>query len=97
MTENQAQTYAENVGKRIENEERTANDILEEALDINITKNINGHYIGAEIAVTLGGPNAYINTRTQCVEAYWGGQKGYWALPVHVIEELDATLEEISH
>jgi|SRR5690625_411481 len=97
MTENHAQEYAETVGKRIENEERTVNDILEEALDIKIIRDISGHYIGAEIAVTLGGPNAHINTRTKSLEVHWGNQKGYWALPCNVIEELDTTLEEVSH
>lgn len=46
---------------------------LEDALDLEYSCNSRKEYLGARIAVSLGGPNIYINTRYGVVEGYWGG------------------------
>ena len=56
--------------------EVTASDYLHDALDlVHIIRHASNEHIGSEICVTFGGPNIYINTRTNCVEGYWGGDK----------------------
>lgn len=45
---------------------------VEEALDISVTTSINKEYRGCRIAITLGGPNIFINTNNSQVEGYWG-------------------------
>lgn len=48
-------------------------EYLEDALDLEFTCNSRKEYLGARVAVSLGGPNIYINTRYGTVEGYWGG------------------------
>lgn len=48
---------------------------IHDALDFEHTIASTGEHLGSMIAVTLGGPNIYINTRYNRVEGYWGGDK----------------------
>lgn len=48
---------------------------LNDALDIEYTIDANFEYVGARIAVALGGPNIYIDTRREIVQGYWGEDK----------------------
>lgn len=65
-----------------------------DALDIEYTISGNMDFLGARIAVTLGGPNIYINTRTGYVEGYWGTDKAEAWIPSEVCEEINAIFEE---
>lgn len=48
-------------------------DYLSDVLDIEYICNSNREYLGARVLVAFGGPNIWINTRTQQVEGYcWG-------------------------
>lgn len=49
----------------------SAFDYLEGVLDIEYTVNGAGEYLGARVLVAFGGPNIWINTRTQEVEGHW--------------------------
>lgn len=69
---------------------------LDEALDIEYTTGVDGTYRGARILVTFGGPNAWINTRKQHVEVYWGSDSAIHIIPVEFCDALDSYLEEIS-
>lgn len=51
----------------------SAFDYLEGVLDIEYTVNGAGEYLGARVLVAFGGPNIWINTRTQEVEGHWWG------------------------
>lgn len=68
--------------------------INDNALDIEYTISQNMDYIGTDIAVALGGPNVYINTRDKRVEAYWAGDTGSYPLDSDLCNELDELFEE---
>lgn len=72
----------------------SAFDYLEGVLDIEYIVNGEGHYLGARVLVTFGGPNIWINTRTREVEGYWWGD----AARSSYIDDamgLNAALEEL--
>lgn len=70
-------------------------DILNNSLDIEYTKSINGTYLGARIATTLGGPNVFINTRNGKVEGYWGGSSYDAYIDDEIVNALDELIEEM--
>ena len=65
-----------------------------DALDIEYTISGNMDFLGARIAVTLGGPNIYINTRTGYVEGYWGTDKAEAWIPSEVCDEINTIFED---
>lgn len=69
---------------------------LDDALDIEVTTGANGDYRGARVLVTFGGPNAWINTRQQQAEVYWGSDSATQIIPVEFCDLLDTYLEEVS-
>jgi hypothetical protein len=63
-----------NEGRDVENEgEFSAFDYLQDALDIEYIVNSKRAFLGARILVAFGGPNIWVNTRTNTVEGYWWG------------------------
>ena len=52
-------------------EEISAYDYLQDALDIEYIVNSKREYLGARVLVAFGGPNIWINTRTNTVEGAW--------------------------
>jgi len=46
---------------------------LANTLDIEYTINSSKEYKGARVLVAFGGPNIWINTKTEEVEGYWWG------------------------
>lgn len=56
-----------------EDEPMTPADYIAESLDITYHVSGNGDFKGGEIAVTIGGPNIYVNITERRVEGYWGG------------------------
>lgn len=55
----------------IDGEPMSAFDYLQDALDIEYIVNRKGEYLGARVLVAFGGPNIWINTRTNTVEGAW--------------------------
>ena len=53
--------------------EFTAYDYLSDIIDVEYVLNSSRECIGARILVAAGGPNIWINTRTNQVEGYWWG------------------------
>lgn len=53
----------------------TAHDWMEGTYDIRYYVDQGKRYLGAEILCAGGGPNIWVNTYTQQVEGYWGGDK----------------------
>ena len=53
----------------------SAFDYLQSALDIEWILCSNRQYLGARVLVAFGGPNIWINTRTNTVEGYWWGDQ----------------------
>jgi hypothetical protein len=46
-------------------------DWLADALDIEYVVNSNREFLGARVLVAFGGPNIWVNTRTNTIEGYW--------------------------
>lgn len=47
---------------------------LEDVLDVEYIVNGKAEYLGARVLVCFGGPNVWINTRSNQVEGYWWGE-----------------------
>jgi hypothetical protein len=54
-----------------DDEQMSAFDYLQDALDIEYIVNGKGEYLGARVLVAFGGPNIWVNTRTGTVEGAW--------------------------
>lgn len=76
---NKIAEYLSNPPEPTENEygeiEGDAFDYLKDVLDIEYICNSRREYIGARVLVAFGGPNIWVNTRTNTVEGYWWGSK----------------------
>lgn len=68
---------------------------FDDVLDIEYTISGNGDFLGCRLAVALGGPNVYINTREGEVQGYWGSDRASAWLPSEVCEEINAIFEEL--
>lgn len=62
-----------------DDEPMTASDYIAEALDLTYHVGADGSFKGGEIAVTIGGPNIYVDVSNRVVEGYWGGNKASWS------------------
>ena len=71
-----ANTISNGFGEELnsDNEEMSAFDYLQDALDIEYIVNSKREYLGARVLVAFGGPNIWVNTRTKRVEGYWWGE-----------------------
>ena len=56
-------------------DEQSAFDYLQDALDIQYIVDSKKEYLGARILVAFGGPNIWINTQFNQVEGYWWNDK----------------------
>ena len=56
-------------------EEVTASSWMEGVYDIRYYVDREKRYLGCELMVAGGGPTIWVNTYTQQVEGYWGGDK----------------------
>jgi len=83
-----------NEGRDIENEgEFSAFDYLQDALDIEYIVSSKGDYLGARVLVAFGGPNIWVNTRTNTVEGHWWGDNAYAGFTDNI--GLDDALREL--
>jgi hypothetical protein len=74
-------------------EPMSAFDYLSDVLDIEYTVSGRGDYLGARVLVAFGGPNIWINTRTNTVEGYWWGDKATASFDDGM--DLNSALEEL--
>ena len=49
----------------------SAGDYLNDVLDIEYILGMDRQYLGARVLVCFGGPNVWVNTRTNTVEGHW--------------------------
>ena len=88
--------YCKRIAEEL-NELATADDLealydyINEALDFEFRVDLQKNYRSARIAITLGGPNVFIDTRSGCVELYWGNDKAEW----HLSQDADDTIDNI--
>ena len=54
-------------------DECSAFDYLQDALDIEYIVSSKKEFLGARVLVACGGPNIWVNTRTNTVEGHWWG------------------------
>lgn len=80
--------------KNSDGEDFSAFDYLQDALDIEYIVNSKGDYLGARVLVTFGGPNIWVNTRTNTVEGHWWGDSAYASFTDNI--DLDDALSELS-
>lgn len=66
-----------------------------DALDIEYTIGASGDFRGARIAVALGGPNIYVDTRRGYVEGFWGADHWESWIPSEVCEEINDIFGEL--
>jgi hypothetical protein len=76
-------------------EEATAYDYLEDALDIEYRVGSDGKYRSAKVLTGWGGPNVWIDTARQQVAVAWYCEPVYRDLPVEFCNELDEALAEL--
>ena len=76
-----------------DDQEMSAFDYLEDALDIEYIVNSKREYLGARVLVAFGGPNIWINTRTKKVEGYWWNESASASFDDGI--GLDDALEEL--
>jgi hypothetical protein len=70
-------------------------DWLRDALDVEFVVGASGEYRGAGVTLTVGGPAAWIDTRSGLLRVAWGGRAGRRTLPAAMIEALDAACAEL--
>ena len=92
---NDNKKYVEAIAKMLE--EQGAYKYFEEddALDIEWTLDYTMQFRGANVAVTLGGPNVYINTFHGSVDLYWGNEEEHAYLSMRCRDELNDYFEEL--
>ena len=75
MKKTDIQIYVEGI---VNDLETATNDTLieyfNESLDVRIEANINREYLGCMVAITLGGPNVYLNSHGK-IKGSWGIEK----------------------
>ena len=85
--------------KRVCEELETAEDLIdyinEQALDTVYIINQDKSYKAVRVAVTLGGPNVYLDTEKGAVCLYWWGEEAQYPMKPETIEQIDAIFEEI--
>lgn len=65
-----------------------------DVLDMEYTVDCFGEYKGANIYVTLGGPNVWIDTRDGYVKGAWGSDKAESPIPYDICDEIDDIFRE---
>lgn len=75
----------------------SASDYLEHVLDIRVTFDFGTRdYYGAQLAVTVGGPNVWIDTAARTLTTCWGSDRHVETLPHAFTAALDEVLEELA-
>ena len=75
MCKNIADSITNPVDNSEHGEQASAASWMEGTYDIRYYVDRDKGYLGAEILVAGGGPTIWVNTYTQQVEGYWGGDK----------------------
>ncbi len=64
-------TYPDEDELNVDDQPYSAMDYVSEALDIEYYIGSDGKYRGARLLVAFGGPNIWVDTKTNRVEGYW--------------------------
>ena len=66
-----------------------------DVLDVEYTISSRGDFLGCRIAVALGGPNIWIDTRRGEIFGAWGTDRVSVWLPSEICNEIDAIFEDL--
>tara|TARA_R110000851_G_scaffold132490_1_gene266916 strand:+ start:267 stop:602 length:336 start_codon:yes stop_codon:yes gene_type:complete len=77
-----------------EGEDVNGYDYLSDAFDIEYIVSSKKQFLGARVCVAFGGPNIWINTKTQTVEGYWWGETEF-ASYSHDSMDIESVLGEL--
>ena len=64
-------------------------------LDVEIISDLRGDYRGAIIALGLGGPNVYLNTRKGCITGYGWSDRAEWHVNSAAVDAVDEYFKEL--
>lgn len=65
-----------------------------DALDIEVTRSLNGDYRGARLLLSFGGPNVWLDTAERELQGAWGSKRVNMHAPYGECEEIDEAIEE---
>ena len=82
-------------GEECEDGYDAINNYFEDALDVEIICDLQGRYRGAIIALGLGGPNIYLDTREGWVKGYWAGAYTEYHVQSFAVEAVDDYFKEL--
>lgn len=69
-------------------------EYFDDALDIEYRVGADRQYRSVRIMVACGGPNIFIDTKTGCVELYWGTDHTSWTIRMDVVDSIDSLFSE---
>lgn len=84
--------YAEDLEQAYQNGELY--EALDDVLDVEYTLDSSFNLIGVELTLTYGGPNIFLSTRYNRIEAYWGGEQVFVPVDRDVCDEVFAMYED---
>lgn len=80
--------------KTEDGETATFYDYFEDVLDFEYTVNSRREFVGVKVWITLGGPNIWLDTRSQEICLAWGSDREAVWLPSEFCQEIDYIFEE---
>lgn len=97
MTDNQKENfeYCKRIAEEVESCEDLAEYFNESALDVVYIVNQDKSYKAVRVAITLGGPNVYIDTEKRAVCLYWWGDEASYLLDDSILDQIDELFEEL--
>jgi hypothetical protein len=69
-------------------------EYFEDALDIEYRIGSNKQYRSVRIMITCGGPNIFIDTKTDSVDPYWGTEHASWPLDYDTSSLIDSLFRD---
>ena len=77
--EEQLRRMCRSIAMDITDGKEDAHKWMEDVYDIRYLVDQEKRYLGAQLMVAGGGPSIWVNTWTNEVEGYWGGDRVTWA------------------
>ena len=78
----------------ISNDYEALIEYFDDALDIEYRIGANKEYRSVRVAITLGGPNIFIDTKTDSVDLYWGTEHASYLIRSDVVYYIDSIFRE---
>lgn len=79
---------------RLADEPESLYSYFEDCLDIEYRISGDGTYRSVEICVACGGPGIYVDTGSNNVKLFWGGDRAEWSIRSETGDMIDEIFEE---